>query len=70
MHDDQITKVGKATSPSQTITPKPTTPTDTIVAEGTQPTVTDIEKPYNPYLLAENLSVLTTEDGTPLQIEE
>ena len=90
MYDELITKVEKATSPTQTIVEKPessdtivekptdsstiiekpTTPTSTVVEEGTSPTQTIIEKPYNPYLLAEDLGILTAEDGTILQIEE
>lgn len=66
---DDITITGKATSPSQTITAKPTTPSDTVVVKATQPTVTDVVKPYTILLLAEDLAVLATEDGTELQME-
>lgn len=64
-----ITTVAKGTSPSQTIVEKPSTPSTTIVAKGTSPTQTSVPKPYTILLLAEDLSVLTTEDDTELQLE-
>jgi len=53
VYDDSITKVVKATSPTQTIVPK-----------GTMPTTTLVPKPYPTEVLA-----LLTEDGVEILIE-
>lgn len=67
MNED--TTVPKATSPTQTIVPKSTSPAQTVVPEGTSPTQTIVVKPYTVLLLAEDLTVLTAEEGTNLQAE-
>ena len=71
-YDDQITKVPKGTSPTQTIVPKATSPDQTIVVKATSPDVTKVPKPYSeePNILSTEAGIgILNEDGTGLLMQ-
>ena len=63
-YDALITKVPKATSPTQTIVSKAGSPSQTIVAKATAPTDTKVPKPY-----PEEPNILWTEAGIGILTE-